>query len=154
MDLRPKRFRKIASPCAVCGKEFFLGRRGGRRREYCSDACRQVAFRNTGRFRPPPYVALRNVKNSPVVSTPSKGKNRGRATARWPLDLVGGRYRGSPSRNVAQAVRRIILSTEVGPEVRRPGPASTPAHYPPPPSDDPYHVPNFLDRRKRREVSQ
>jgi hypothetical protein len=47
MDLNhQKPARKIAAPCRYCGREFFAGKRDGRRRQFCSNACRQAQFRN------------------------------------------------------------------------------------------------------------
>jgi hypothetical protein len=42
--LRPA--RKVAAPCQYCGREFFAGKRSGRTRQFCCNACRQAHFRN------------------------------------------------------------------------------------------------------------
>jgi hypothetical protein len=71
------RVRKIAAPCRHCGTEFFAGKRNGRRREFCSNACRQAHFRNAEFER-------RYQRPDPILS-PSD----------WPIDVLGGSPRGS-----------------------------------------------------------
>jgi hypothetical protein len=116
MDLNhQKPARKIAAPCRYCGREFFAGKRDGRRRQFCSNACRQAQFRNAEfarRYQVPD--PLRNAENTPTNSMASKGKNRGRA---FPVDLLGHGYRW-PGSEIDSELRRNILAVELGGALR------------------------------------
>ena len=150
-NFRIRRFRRVASPCQVCGRETFRGKRGGRRREFCSDACKQAQFRNKIASLLVPYLALRNVENTAAISIASKGVFRRRA---WPIWLVGGcGLSAGLSRPIDPPLRRAIIDLEVGPEIRRKTSTSSPDKYLLPPDDDHWRIPDFL-RRKRPEVGQ
>jgi hypothetical protein len=70
--------------CEHCGREILprqlRGKVAGRTRRFCSNKCRQASFRNAEfdrRYQPP--RALRNGKNTPVVSTACNDDFAGRA---------------------------------------------------------------------------
>jgi len=113
MDLNDRGLaRKIACPCRHCGAEFFRGKRNGRRREFCSNACRQAYFRNAefGR-RYQVLDPLRNGENSPVIPKTSKARKRGRAI---PLNVLGG-HRWPGAEPLDRELWRKIVRAEVGP---------------------------------------
>jgi hypothetical protein len=108
----PKSARKVAEPCRQCGQEFWFGKRNGRKRQFCSNACRQAHFRNAkteARYQTP--GALRNAENTPTNSMAYKGKKRGRA---FPVDLVGGGYRWPGAESLDPELRRRICDVELG----------------------------------------
>jgi hypothetical protein len=75
--------------CLVCSAPLDP-KRGSRRQRYCSNACRQSAFRTkkwTRRYETPD--PLRSVRNNGVASTACKAGFGDRA----PLELLGGGYR-------------------------------------------------------------
>jgi endogenous inhibitor of DNA gyrase (YacG/DUF329 family) len=117
MDMhQSKTARKVGAPCPHCGREFWLGKRSGRRRHFCSNACRQAHFRNAEwdrRYQVPD--PLRNAKNNPTTSAVCEGKNRGRGSilspADWPIDLLGGCRRGS---GLDPELARKIIEIECG----------------------------------------
>jgi len=72
--------------CEHCGQEILprqlRGKVVGRARRFCSNKCRQASFRNADfdrRYQPP--QALRNGKNTSVVSTTCNGDFFGRASS-------------------------------------------------------------------------
>jgi hypothetical protein len=80
------KFVSHGGTCQHCGQEILPRRlRGkivGRGRRFCSDKCRQAAFRNADfarRYQTP--EALRNGKNNSTSSTVSNGDFAGRASA-------------------------------------------------------------------------
>jgi hypothetical protein len=119
MDLNHlKTARKIASPCRHCGREFWLGKRNGRTRFFCSNACRQAYFRNAKsdrRFQIPD--PLRNAENSPAKSIAGRGQNRGRGSilspTDWPVDVLGG-SRHSSRGQLDSELRAKIIKSEIG----------------------------------------
>lgn len=121
MDLsQTNKYRKVLVPCRQCGRAVH-NKRKGPEVEFCSEACRSK-YRRTSEFRSKygwtqPHGPTGVGENRPAKSITSKDQNRGRASrmerADWPLDLVGGRYRGGTRPNVDAAVRRIILATEI-----------------------------------------
>jgi hypothetical protein len=118
MDLNhQKPARKVASPCRYCGREFFAGKRSGRTRQFCCNACRQAHFRNANfeaRYQTP--GALRNAENNPANSVTCRGENRGRA---FPIDLVGGGFRWPGATVLDPELRRNIFAAELGGPLRR-----------------------------------
>jgi hypothetical protein len=85
-DPHPKnKFAIRGGVCQRCGKEILPRRlRGkivGRDRRFCSNKCRQAAFRNADfERRHPARRALRNDRNNPIVSAASNGDFAGRAS--------------------------------------------------------------------------
>jgi endogenous inhibitor of DNA gyrase (YacG/DUF329 family) len=106
--------RKVGAPCLQCGREFWRGKRNGRKRRFCSNACRQAYFRNAEWDRR--YQAsdpLRNAENSAEQSIACSGQNRGRA---FPVDLVGGgSFRWPGSGLDPELVRKILAVELAGP---------------------------------------
>jgi hypothetical protein len=89
------KFFKHGSTCAHCGAEILPRRLRnkivGRARAYCSNRCRQAAFRNAelaGRYQPsaapfsthPEPISLRNDENSSTNSIAQKVDSTGRAS--------------------------------------------------------------------------
>ena len=75
---------KRTGSCPVCGRSI-LAKRAGRKREYCSDKCRdahrrRVNFQFCGHARYPHSAEPRNAKNSPVISNGCKADFAGRAS--------------------------------------------------------------------------
>jgi hypothetical protein len=104
-----KPIRKVAAPCRCCGREFFVvGKRNGRRPEFCSDSCRQAEFRYA---RYPSSRTPKNAENIPANSVACRGENRGRA---FPIDLVGGGFRWPGATVLDPELRRQILDVELG----------------------------------------
>jgi hypothetical protein len=110
--------RKVASPCRHCGREFFRGKRDGRRRLFCSNACRQAEFRNAEfgrRYQVPD--PLRNAENNRANSVACKGENQGRGSIisrdGWPTNLLGGSRHGTQGR-LDSELRARIIEIEVG----------------------------------------
>ena len=108
-----KPVRKVASPCQQCGQEFWFGKRSGRKRQFCCNACRQAHFRNPEfdrRYQVP--APLRNAENTPINSMACKGKKRGRA---FPVNLLGGgAFKWPGAATVDSELRRRIVETELG----------------------------------------
>jgi hypothetical protein len=108
--------RKVAAPCRNCGREFFAGKRNGRRREFCSNACRQAGFRNAEfarRYQVPD--PLRNVENTAANAVACEGENRGRG---FPLDLLGHGFRWPGATAIDPELHRNILAVELGGPLR------------------------------------
>jgi hypothetical protein len=102
---------KIAGPCRQCGREFWSGKRSGRRREFCSNACRQASFRNADfgrRYRA--LDPLRNTEKTAATSIAYQGEKQGRA---FPLDLLG-HGRRWPGPSLDPELRRKIIRAELG----------------------------------------
>jgi hypothetical protein len=109
--------RVVAAPCRNCGQEFFIGKRNGRQREFCSNACRQSHFRNAEfgrRYQTPD--PLRNTEKTAATSVACQGPQGGRA---FPIDLLGGGYRWPGSAPLDPDLRRKIVAAEL-PTRRRP----------------------------------
>ena len=117
MDLNhQKPARKVAAPCRYCGREFFAGKRCGRTRQFCCNACRQAHFRNAkieARYQAP--GALRNAENTPTNSVACRGENRGRAS---PVDLLGHGFCWPGATVLDPELRRNILAVELGGALR------------------------------------
>src|SRR5215470_8905459 len=119
MDLNHRKpTRKIACPCRQCGREFFRAKRNGRRREFCSNACRQAHFRNAEfgrRYQTPD--PLRNGQNNSTTSTTCKVENRGRGSifskSDWPINLLGHSSLRGPSPSIETKLRRAIIEAEI-----------------------------------------
>lgn len=100
-----------AATCTSCGANLDP-KRGSRRQRFCSDACRQSAFRAkkwVEQYGIP--EALRSVQNNSVVSRPCKGDFVDRPS---PLNILGG-YRWHDSVPVDRAVLTKIICAELGP---------------------------------------
>jgi len=97
--------------CIGCGAPL-MPKRGSRRQRYCSNACRQSAFRAkkwVERYKIPD--PLRSVENNGVKSKACKGDFRDRA----PLELLGHSFRWpGAARPGRAAVIRNIIDREIG----------------------------------------
>jgi hypothetical protein len=70
--------KRHGSMCPHCGREILprrlRGKKVGRERVFCSNRCRQAAFRNAEFARRyPPSGSLRNGQKNSIVSTACKG---------------------------------------------------------------------------------
>jgi hypothetical protein len=113
-----KTVRKVGAPCPQCGQEFWLGKRAGRKRQFCSNACRQAHFRNAEferRYQVPD--PLRNAENPPEQSTACKAQIRGQA---FPIDLLGHGFRW-PGSGLDPDLRRKVISAEFGSRLKEAG---------------------------------
>jgi endogenous inhibitor of DNA gyrase (YacG/DUF329 family) len=111
--------RRRDQVCAVCAQPLprERQRRTGRRRRFCSDRCKQAAFRNRKAeilvAAHPTPGALRNAENSGVGSTPSAARKRGRASH---VELLGGGHgMSSAGYGLDPTTVRNIIDAEVGP---------------------------------------
>jgi hypothetical protein len=114
---------KVGVSCPQGGREFWLGKRYGRKRQFRSNACRQAHFRKvefSRRYkRPDP---LRNVENTPAQSTACKAQIRGRA---FPVDLLGHGFKW-PGSGLDPELRRKIINAEFGNRLKEVGRAKIP----------------------------
>jgi endogenous inhibitor of DNA gyrase (YacG/DUF329 family) len=100
--------------CENCGGKI-ARKRDGRIRRYCSDRCRQQAFRyaKTGQAYPSSQ-ALRNDGNTPASSMPSEGHFGGRGSRfKAPRDLLGHACFQFHGPRLEPAVARAIADREI-----------------------------------------
>jgi hypothetical protein len=110
------KFLKHGSACLHCGGEILPRKLRdkivGRARQYCSNKCRQAAFRNAelaGRYQPPaaPFsthpepILLRNDENSSTNSIAQKVDSTGRASLGIPRVVLQAEQ---PWRNSGQPI--------------------------------------------------
>jgi endogenous inhibitor of DNA gyrase (YacG/DUF329 family) len=103
--------RKVGVPCPECGREFWTSKRNGRRRQFCTNACRQAHFRNAEfarRYQVP--NPLRNAENTSTNSVACKAEKRGRA---FPVDLLGHGFRW-PGSGLDPEISKRIINVELG----------------------------------------
>jgi hypothetical protein len=111
-------------PCAVCARPMRI-KRGGRKRQFCSDRCRCTAKRQRvfeasfSHFRAVlarDSAAPENAPKTPVISNVCKTQSPGRASifgpSDWPIDLM----RGDGGR-LEPGLTAFIIRTEL-PELR------------------------------------
>ena len=101
--------------CEACGKPS--DRAGGRRRRFCSDACRMSAYRARAAFNGSQVessVALRNALKNPNDSIGYKATKRDPYPSRFdvPLDLLGGDRRGRGAAELDREMWEKILWLE------------------------------------------
>ncbi len=106
-----KPVRKVGQPCALCGREFWAGKRKGRRREFCSNTCRQAAFRNASYYPTGRYEIAQNNPDKSIACKPVFG-DRGAAFS-VPVNLLGG-YRWPGATPVDRATLEKIIHREIG----------------------------------------